>query len=148
MATTDRDALAVAVLALHEALDGWAAGVVAAADAHPDDPDRAVEQPGLGLAEEVFDTAFDGFHEAASAVLGITDEDDDAEPRPDDADAVGVQLYATVVGDGVGEPVVLVDQAGEQVIAALEAAGFEVPEWSVSIVPVQVFDDDDTEDDS
>ena len=135
----DRDALAVSLIALHAAVDGWAAGVVAAADAHPGDAERAVELPALGEAEEAFDQAFDGFHEAASRVLGIDDGDvDDLEDGPvDPGDAVGVELYATVTGAGTGEPVVIVDDAGEQVVAALEAAGYEVTGWGVTLVPVR-----------
>ena len=139
--TPDRDALTTAVMALHTAVDGWAAGVVAAADAHPGDAGRAVELPALGEAEEAFDQAFDGFHEAASRVLGIDDGDvDDLEDGSvDPADAVGVELYATVTGAGVGEPVVIVDGASEQVVAALEAAGYQVTGWGVSLVPVRTF---------
>ncbi|MCW2614064.1 MAG: hypothetical protein JWN08_1058 [Frankiales bacterium] len=150
--SSDRDALTTAVMELHAAVDGWAAGVVAAADAHPGAPERAVEEAGLGLAEDAFDDAFTAFHDAASRVLGLEDdEDDDLLEAEDSGEAVGVQLYATVVGVGTGDPVVLVDAASEQVVAALEAAGYDVPEWSVSIVPVQgVADpldaDDDTED--
>lgn len=136
--SSDRDALTTAVMELHAAVDGWAAGVVAAADAHPGAPERAVEEAGLGLAEDAFDDAFTSFHDAASRVLGLDDEEDDDLADADDAgEAVGVQLYATVVGTGDGDPVVLVDAASEQIVAALEAAGYEVPEWSVSIVPVQ-----------
>ncbi|MCW2716078.1 MAG: hypothetical protein JWN88_3125 [Frankiales bacterium] len=146
----DRDALAVAVLAAHEALDAWAAAVREAADAHPADPDSATEAPALGAAEEAWDGAFDAFHEAAGRVLGYGDEIDElAEEALDDLDrdpedAVGVELYATVTGAGNGEPLLLVDAEGEKLVEALEAAGFEVPEWGVRLVPVEDLSADDS----
>ena len=135
----DRDALTTSVMELRAALDAWAAAILAAADAHPGDPDSAVEEPALGVAEDGWDNAFDAFQEAAAAVLDVELDDDgeDLDLQADPAESVGVALYATVTGPGAGDPVVLVDAAGEQVVAALEAVGFEVPEWSVRIVPVE-----------
>ena len=148
-----RDALTTAVMALHAAVDGWAAAVMAAADAHPGSPDDAVEEPALGAAEDAWDDALDAFHDAAADVLGVHDDEDDDEvlddllTAGDPAEAVGVQLYATVVGAGDGDPLLLVDGAGEKVVEALEAAGYEVPEWGVSIVPVQDLSAQGTDDD-
>lgn len=143
----DRDALTTSVMELHAALDAWAAAIVAAAEAHPGDPERAVEQPGLGLAEDGWDAAFDRFQEAAAQVLDVElDDDDGLTVLADPAQSVGVALYATVTGSGGGDPVVLVDAAGEQVVASLEAAGYEVPAWSVRIVPVEGLHDDDADD--
>ena len=143
------DALTTAVLALHTALDGWADAVRAAAAEHPGDPDAAVGSAGLGEAEQAWDDAFDDFHGAAGRVLGVGGDGDDADDLDDaleDADpdeAVGVELYATVTGPGEGEPLLLVDAASEQVVAALEAAGFTVPEWGVRLVPVERLSDED-----
>jgi len=139
----DRDALAVAVLAAHEALDAWAGAVRETANAHPGDPDSATEAPELGVAEDAWDDAFDAFHGAAGRVLGFDEDDDELDDdeldglERDPEDAVGVELYATVTGGGVGEPLLLVDAEGEKLIAALETAGFVVPEWGVRLVPVE-----------
>ena len=150
--TAADDALTTAVLALHTALDGWADAVRTAAAEHPGDPEAAVESAGLGEAEQAWDDAFDEFHGAAGRVLGVAasdDDEDDDEPLPDadPEDAVGVELYATVTGSGEGEPLFLLDAASEQVVAALEAAGWTVPEWGVRLVPVERLADDEDSDD-
>lgn len=149
MSDPDRDALVTAVLAVHTALDDWADAVRTAADAHPGDPEGALGQPALGAAEDAWRRALDAFTGAAGSVLGLPDEDDEdddddllaADADPDDA--VGVELYATVTGAGEGDPLLLVDAEGEQLVAALEAAGWLVPEWGVRLVPVEELADDE-----
>ena len=150
--TAARDGLATAVLALHTALDAWAAAVVGAADRQTGDV-PAEADPELAEAEQAWYPAVDAFHVAAGRVLGVEpDEDDldtdDDEVDEDEEDAVGVELYATVTGTGTGDgdPLLVVDGAGEQVIEALEAAGFVVPEWGVRLVPVQDLGEDDEDD--
>ena len=154
--TAARDGLATAVLALHTALDTWAAAVVGAADRQTGDV-PAEADPELAEAEQAWYPAVDAFHVAAGRVLGIepdeddldTDDDELEEDEEDEEEAVGVELYATVTGTGDGDPLLVVDGAGEQVIEALEAAGFVVPEWGVRLVPVQDLgeDEDDETDD-
>ena len=132
----ERDALAVALLATHEALDAYAAAVVAAAEAHVGDPDGAADDPALEAAQDAFLDAHQAFHEASDRVLGIDDEPP-AEYERDPEDAVGVELYLTVAGGGEGEPSELVFAESEKVIDALEDAGFEVPYWTARLVPVE-----------
>jgi hypothetical protein len=146
----DRDALAVALLATHEALDAYSAAVLAAADAHPGDPDGAADDPQLESAQDAFLDAHRAFHEVSDRVLGLEQEPDDdlTDLEHDPADAVGIELYATVVGRGEGEPLLIIDAEGERVVTALEQAGFEVPEWGVRLVPVEHLDDETEDDDN
>ena len=134
--TADRDALAVTLLATHQALDAYSAAVVTAAEVHAGDPDGAADDPALEAAQDAFLDAHEAFHEASDRVLGIEDEPL-AEDERDPEGAVGVELYLTVAGDGEGEPATLVFAESEKVIDALEDAGFEVPYWTARLVPVE-----------